>query len=78
MRPQDFRSITSLLLGRMSRASKAPGNLKECSPWMSSFRAEFLRDELEVPGEFASRRRGWAGGCLEEIVLQPALLTLRW
>ncbi|NIG58597.1 DNA-dependent protein kinase catalytic subunit isoform X1 [Pontoporia blainvillei] len=39
----------------MSRASKTPGNLKEYSPWMSSFRAELLRDELEVPGQYDGR-----------------------
>eukprot|EP00069_Balaena_mysticetus_P017385 bmy_10601T0 len=55
MKLQDFCTITSSLLGRMSRGSKAPGNLKECSPWMSSFRAEFLRDALEVPGQYDGR-----------------------
>ncbi|XP_068381983.1 DNA-dependent protein kinase catalytic subunit isoform X2 [Eschrichtius robustus] len=55
MKLQDFCTVTSSLLGRMSRGSKAPGNLKELSPWMSSFRAEFLRDALEVPGQYDGR-----------------------
>ena len=53
MRLQDFSVIASSLLERMGRASKAPGNLKESSPWLRDFRAEALRDELEVPGELA-------------------------
>ena len=56
MKPQDFCAIAGSLLGRMSRTSNAPGNLRECSPWMSNFRVEFLRAELEVPGEFTCRR----------------------
>uniref|UniRef100_A0A8D1F779 DNA-dependent protein kinase catalytic subunit n=1 Tax=Sus scrofa TaxID=9823 RepID=A0A8D1F779_PIG len=52
MRLQDFSVIASSLLERMGRASKAPGNLKEFSPWLSDFRAEALRDELEVPGQY--------------------------
>ena len=66
MKLQDFCTVTSSLLGRMSRGSKAPGNLKELSPWMSSFRAEFLRDALEVPGELITSGAAEAAGCFEE------------
>lgn len=51
MRPRDFDEVVTPLLSRMRQDSKPPGNLKECSPWMSNFRTEFLRAELEIPGE---------------------------
>ncbi|KAF4022262.1 hypothetical protein G4228_013963 [Cervus hanglu yarkandensis] len=57
MKPQDFCAIAGSLLGRMSRTSNAPGNLRECSPWMSNFRVEFLRAELEVPGQYDGRSK---------------------
>lgn len=52
MKISDFNEITTALLTKMNKTHKEPGNLKECSPWMSEFRAEFLRNELEVPGKF--------------------------
>lgn len=52
MKISDFDAITTSLLSKMSKNHKEPGNLKECSPWMSEFKAEFLRNELEVPGKF--------------------------
>ncbi|CAK6438705.1 unnamed protein product [Pipistrellus nathusii] len=52
MKPHDFSDITNALLSKMRDDSKPPGNLKECSPWMSDFRAEFLRNELEIPGQY--------------------------
>lgn len=52
MKTSDFNEIASSLHLKMSKTHKEPGNLKECSPWMSEFRAEFLRNELEVPGKF--------------------------
>ncbi|XP_057593505.1 DNA-dependent protein kinase catalytic subunit isoform X2 [Hippopotamus amphibius kiboko] len=55
MKLRDFCAIISLLLERMSRGAKEPGNLKECSPWLSDFRVELLRDELEVPGQYDGR-----------------------
>ncbi|XP_053516892.1 DNA-dependent protein kinase catalytic subunit isoform X2 [Artibeus jamaicensis] len=48
----DFEDITNSLLSKMGKDSKPPGNLKECSPWMSDFRVEFLRNELEIPGQY--------------------------
>lgn len=51
MKLRDFTDITNSLLSKMYRDSKPPGNLKECSPWMSDFKVEFLRNELEIPGE---------------------------
>ncbi|KAM5298283.1 DNA-dependent protein kinase catalytic subunit [Ctenodactylus gundi] len=55
MQLSDFSNITNMLLSKMKRDSKPPGNLKEYSPWMSEFRVEFLRDELEVPGQYDGR-----------------------
>ena len=65
MKLQDFYTIAGSLLERMLRASNAPGNLRECSPWMSNFRVEFLRAELEVPGEFTCvwTARRWGESC---------------
>lgn len=34
----------------MKGFQKEPGNMKEYSPWLSSFKAETLKNELEVPG----------------------------
>ncbi|XP_036089192.1 DNA-dependent protein kinase catalytic subunit [Rousettus aegyptiacus] len=52
MKLRDFNDITSSLLSKMCKDSKPPGNLKECSPWMSNFKVEFLRNELEIPGQY--------------------------
>lgn len=52
MRTSDFDAIAASLHSKMIKTHKEPGNLKECSPWMSEFKAEFLRSELEVPGKF--------------------------
>ncbi|XP_039235694.1 DNA-dependent protein kinase catalytic subunit isoform X2 [Pipra filicauda] len=52
MKTSDFDAIASSLLSKMYKTHKEPGNLKECSPWMSDFKAEFLRNELEVPGQY--------------------------
>ncbi|XP_077622037.1 DNA-dependent protein kinase catalytic subunit [Crocuta crocuta] len=55
MKLRDFTDITNSLLSKMYRDSKPPGNLKECSPWMSDFKVEFLRNELEIPGQYDGR-----------------------
>ncbi|XP_054451411.1 DNA-dependent protein kinase catalytic subunit [Pteronotus mesoamericanus] len=52
MKLRDFEDITNSLLSKMDKDLKPPGNLKECSPWMSDFRVEFLRNELEIPGQY--------------------------
>lgn len=52
MNASDFDAIATSLLSKMNKTHKEPRNLKEYSPWMSEFRAEFLRNELEVPGKF--------------------------
>ncbi|KAM6171214.1 DNA-dependent protein kinase catalytic subunit isoform 3-T3 [Erethizon dorsatum] len=55
MKLGDFSAITDMLLVKMKKDSKPPGNLKECSPWMSEFKVEFLRNELEIPGQYHGR-----------------------
>lgn len=57
MKPDDFNNITSSLLVRMRNDSKLPGNLKEYSPWMSKFKVEFLRSELEIPGQYDGKSK---------------------
>nr|XP_008507877.1 PREDICTED: DNA-dependent protein kinase catalytic subunit-like isoform X2 [Equus przewalskii] len=52
MKPREFSDITNSLFSKMCEVSKPPGNLKECSPWMSDFKVEFLRSELEIPGQY--------------------------
>uniref|UniRef100_A0A8C3EIJ4 DNA-dependent protein kinase catalytic subunit n=1 Tax=Corvus moneduloides TaxID=1196302 RepID=A0A8C3EIJ4_CORMO len=52
MKISDFGEIATSLHSKMSKTHKEPGNLRECSPWMSEFKAEFLRNELEVPGQY--------------------------
>uniref|UniRef100_A0A672TW15 DNA-dependent protein kinase catalytic subunit n=1 Tax=Strigops habroptila TaxID=2489341 RepID=A0A672TW15_STRHB len=52
MKISDFNAITISLRSKMNKNHKEPGNLKEISPWMSEFKAEFLRNELEVPGQY--------------------------
>lgn len=52
MKISDFDKIAATLHSKINKTHKEPGNLKECSPWMSEFKAEFLRNELEVPGKF--------------------------
>uniref|UniRef100_A0A8C3JZN1 DNA-dependent protein kinase catalytic subunit n=1 Tax=Calidris pygmaea TaxID=425635 RepID=A0A8C3JZN1_9CHAR len=52
MKASDFDAIATSLHSKMVKTYKEPGNLKECSPWMSEFKAEFLRSELEVPGQY--------------------------
>ncbi|XP_023573460.1 DNA-dependent protein kinase catalytic subunit [Octodon degus] len=55
MKLSEFSDITDRLLFKMRKDAKPPGNLKECSPWLSEFSVEFLRSELEVPGQYHGR-----------------------
>lgn len=69
MNAKDFNGIVTSLLAKMNEKHREPGNLKECSPWMSDFKAEFLRNELEVPGKFPF-------GVNSELSLKRKLLLL--
>ncbi|MBN3311515.1 PRKDC kinase, partial [Atractosteus spatula] len=42
---------------RSMGAIALPGNLKEYSSWLSNFRPETLRNELEVPGQYDGRSK---------------------
>ncbi|XP_004615434.2 DNA-dependent protein kinase catalytic subunit [Sorex araneus] len=55
MQPAELGTVMDDLLRAMREASKPPGNLKEYSPWMSGFRPELLRHELEIPGQYDGR-----------------------
>ncbi|KAM6216536.1 DNA-dependent protein kinase catalytic subunit isoform 2-T2 [Rhynchocyon petersi] len=55
MKLSDFGNITTSLLVKMNDMSKPPGNLCEYSSWMSNFKVEFLRNELEIPGQYDGR-----------------------
>ncbi|KAG5837285.1 hypothetical protein ANANG_G00237680 [Anguilla anguilla] len=51
-----LKSVEALEMS-MRRFQKEPGNLKEYSPWMSSFRADILKNELEIPGQYDGRSK---------------------
>ncbi|GAB1300036.1 DNA-dependent protein kinase catalytic subunit [Apodemus speciosus] len=57
MKLDDFCNITDSLLVRMKKDSKLPGNLKEYSPWMSEFKVQFLKNELEIPGQYDGKSK---------------------
>lgn len=52
-----FDGITKKILQSVSNCMKAPGNLKEYSPWMSEFKLEYLRNELEIPGQYDGKSK---------------------
>ncbi|XP_026875191.2 DNA-dependent protein kinase catalytic subunit [Electrophorus electricus] len=52
---KDYLRKVDELLPRMREFQKEPGNLKEYSPWLSNFRVDTLRNELEVPGQYDGR-----------------------
>ncbi|XP_029447109.1 DNA-dependent protein kinase catalytic subunit isoform X2 [Rhinatrema bivittatum] len=52
MKGDAFAKIVEPLKISMQRSKNEPGNLKEYSPWMSRFKPEFLRNELEIPGQY--------------------------
>ncbi|XP_067887902.1 DNA-dependent protein kinase catalytic subunit isoform X2 [Heterodontus francisci] len=39
------------------KQQEPPGNLKEYSPWMSEFKPEYLRNELEIPGQYDGKSK---------------------
>ncbi|XP_069477126.1 DNA-dependent protein kinase catalytic subunit [Ambystoma mexicanum] len=52
MEIKSFTKVAESLLSKMRECQKEPGNLKECSSWLSEFKPEFLRNELEIPGQY--------------------------
>ncbi|XP_053322155.1 DNA-dependent protein kinase catalytic subunit [Spea bombifrons] len=51
------KTMLSLKTKIQSEQEKEPGNLKEYSPWMSEFKPEFLRNELEIPGQYDGKSK---------------------
>lgn len=47
---KEFLQQVDHLAMSMRGFQKEPGNMKEYSPWLSSFKTETLKNELEVPG----------------------------
>lgn len=47
---KEFLQQVDRLAMSMRGFQKEPGNMKEYSPWLSSFKMETLKNELEVPG----------------------------
>uniref|UniRef100_A0A7M4FFG4 DNA-dependent protein kinase catalytic subunit n=1 Tax=Crocodylus porosus TaxID=8502 RepID=A0A7M4FFG4_CROPO len=55
MKDNEFCKIVNALLAKMRDGQKEPGNLREYSPWLSEFKAEFRRNELEIPGQYDAK-----------------------
>ncbi|XP_068093458.1 DNA-dependent protein kinase catalytic subunit isoform X2 [Hyperolius riggenbachi] len=51
------KKIMPILTKIRSQQQIEPGNLKEYSPWMSNFKPEFSRNELEIPGQYDGRSK---------------------
>ncbi|KAF4110944.1 hypothetical protein G5714_007975 [Onychostoma macrolepis] len=49
---KEFLQQVDRLALSMKNSQKEPGNMKEYSPWLSSFKTETLKNELEVPGQY--------------------------
>uniref|UniRef100_A0AAR2L7W1 DNA-dependent protein kinase catalytic subunit n=1 Tax=Pygocentrus nattereri TaxID=42514 RepID=A0AAR2L7W1_PYGNA len=54
---KDYIKKVDELAVSMRGCQKEPGNLKEYSPWLSNFRVEALKSELEVPGQYDGRSK---------------------
>ncbi|XP_056629192.1 DNA-dependent protein kinase catalytic subunit isoform X2 [Triplophysa dalaica] len=46
-----------IMAASMREFQKEPGNLKEYSPWLSSFKVDTIRNEMEVPGQYDGRSK---------------------
>lgn len=44
-----------IMAASMRDFQREPGNLKEYSPWLSSFKVDTIRNEMEVPGRCTFR-----------------------
>ncbi|KAJ8280685.1 hypothetical protein GJAV_G00057750 [Gymnothorax javanicus] len=51
------RSVDALGNSMRGFCPKEPGNLKEYSPWLSNFRADVLKTQLEIPGQYDGRSK---------------------
>ncbi|XP_069813698.1 DNA-dependent protein kinase catalytic subunit isoform X2 [Dendropsophus ebraccatus] len=58
MKADVFTKSFGNLMEKIKKESPTePGNLKEYSPWMSTFKPEFSRDELEIPGQYEGKNK---------------------
>ncbi|KAK1173766.1 DNA-dependent protein kinase catalytic subunit [Acipenser oxyrinchus oxyrinchus] len=59
MKHDAFRKASDSLQESMKeqKKEKEPGNLKEYCPWMSNFKPEVLRNELEIPGQYDGKSK---------------------
>ncbi|KAG8442079.1 hypothetical protein GDO86_011029, partial [Hymenochirus boettgeri] len=58
MKADQFCKTVEPLMAKIrdeEQRNKEPGNLKEYSPWLSKFTPEFLRSELEIPGQYTGK-----------------------
>ena len=46
-----LKNQVEALVSSMRGFQKEPGNLKEYSPWLSGYKADPFRNQLEVPGQ---------------------------
>ncbi|XP_067836012.1 DNA-dependent protein kinase catalytic subunit isoform X2 [Heptranchias perlo] len=51
------KATKEILKSVWGKQREPPGNLKEYSPWMSEFKPEFLRNELEIPGQYDGKSK---------------------
>ncbi|KAM9839260.1 DNA-dependent protein kinase catalytic subunit [Aulostomus maculatus] len=56
-RDKSFVRKVDDLAGSMRGFQKEPGNLREYSPWLSGFKADMFRNELEIPGQYDGRSK---------------------
>ncbi|KAG9478931.1 hypothetical protein GDO78_012545 [Eleutherodactylus coqui] len=58
MKGDVFSKCFGSLVDKIRREQKTePGNLKEYSPWMSAFKPEFFREDLEIPGQYDGKSK---------------------
>ncbi|KAM3927958.1 DNA-dependent protein kinase catalytic subunit [Leptodactylus fuscus] len=60
MTAKTFNEKFGALVGKIREEQdkvQEPGNLKEYSPWMSAFKPEFSRDDLEIPGQYDGKSK---------------------
>ncbi|KAM4028882.1 DNA-dependent protein kinase catalytic subunit [Anomaloglossus baeobatrachus] len=56
MKANEFLKSFGELVDKI-KGEREPGNLKEYSPWMSAFKPEFARDDLEIPGQYDGKSK---------------------
>ncbi|KAM9308363.1 DNA-dependent protein kinase catalytic subunit [Gastrophryne carolinensis] len=58
MKADQFNKNFGAIVMKIKEEQKTePGNLKEYSPWLSSFKPEFSRNDLEIPGQYDGKTK---------------------